>query len=204
MYDKEQVRGKLRYWRQFMQEHRLPSWQELEGLELYMEQVVPLVSGFVNLRPHEPELEPVLTPSAINNYVRLRIMPPPVKKRYGARHIAHLIVICCLKKSMSLSAIQHIFPPQQEEEATRQMYETFVGRYHAASLECVEQLERLSAPVLDPGNQDPQQVERLILSTAVAGNLYMLLTDKLLGLAGSGGVPPQVPRDWPAAPTPRA
>ena len=195
MYNKEQVRGKLQYWKQFMQEHRLPAWQELEGQELYMEQVVPLICNYVNLRPHEPELEPVLTPSAINNYVRLRIMPPPVKRRYGPRHMAHLIVICCLKKSLSLSAIQQIFPVQPDEASTRVLYASFRQRYHAVSSQCVTQLEQLSAPVLDPDNRDPQQVEQLLLSTAVAGNLYHLLTDKLLGLTDHK--PPEEPQSPP-------
>ena len=54
----------------------------------------------------------------------------------------------------------------------------------------MEQLEQLSEPVLDPGNQETSQVESLVLTTAVAATLYKLVTDKLLAL--------QLPQEEPA------
>ena len=168
-YDKNQVAERLCYWREFMQSFHLPTWEELPDLELYMDQVVSLVVRYVNLQPHSAPKDSILTASAVNNYVRLKLLPPPVKKRYGRVHLAYLIAICCLKSSMSLSSIQ-------------QIYTNFVGRYRAAYLRCVEQLEQLSEPVLDPQNQEASQVESLVLTTAVAATLYKLVTDKLLAL----------------------
>ena len=83
---------------------------------------------------------------------------------------------------MSLSSIQQMFPIDLSEEAVQQIYTNFVGRYRAAYLRCVEQLEQLSEPVLDPQNQEASQVESLVLTTAVAATLYKLVTDKLLAL----------------------
>lgn len=176
-YDKKQVADRLCYWREFMQSFHLPTWEELPDLELYMDQVVSLVIRYVNLQPHSALKDSILTASAVNNYVRLKLIPPPVKKRYSRIHLAYLIVICCLKGSMSLSSIQ-------------QIYTNFVHRYRTAYLRCVEQLEQLSEPVLDPGNQETSQVESLVLTTAVAATLYKLVTDKLLAL--------QLPQEEPA------
>ena len=44
------------------------------------------------------------------------------------------------------------------------------------------ELEQLAAPVLDPQEESPDQVDSLVLSTAVAATLYKLVTDKLLAL----------------------
>ena len=181
-YDKQQVAEKLRYWQRFMQNFHLPTWEELPDLELYMDQVVSLVVRYVNLQPHSAPKDSILTASAVNNYVRLKLIPPPVKKRYSRVHLAHLIVICCLKDSMSLSSIQQMFPIALSEEEARQVYSNFVNRYRTAYLRCVEQLELLSEPVLDPGNGEPSQVDSLVLTTAVASTLYKLVTDKLLAL----------------------
>ena len=181
-YDKQQVAEKLRYWQRFMQNFHLPTWEELPDLELYMDQVVSLVVRYVNLQPHSAPKDSILTASAVNNYVRLKLIPPPVKKRYSRVHLAHLIVICCLKGSMSLSSIQQMFPIALSEEEARQVYSNFVNRYRTAYLRCVEQLELLSEPVLDPGNGEPSQVDSLVLTTAVASTLYKLVTDKLLAL----------------------
>ena len=181
-YDKQQVAEKLRYWQRFMQNFHLPTWEELPDLELYMDQVVSLVVRYVNLQPHSAPKDSILTASAVNNYVRLKLIPPPVKKRYSLVHLAHLIVICCLKGSMSLSSIQQMFPIALSEEEARQVYSNFVNRYRTAYLRCVEQLELLSEPVLDPGNGEPSQVDSLVLTTAVASTLYKLVTDNLLAL----------------------
>ena len=181
-YDKQQVAEKLRYWQRFMQNFHLPTWEELPDLELYMDQVVSLVVRYVNLQPHSAPKDSILTASAVNNYVRLKLIPPPVKKRYSRVHLAHLIVICCLKGSMSRSSIQQMFPIALSEEEARQVYSNFVNRYRTAYLRCVEQLEPLSEPVLDPGNGEPSQVDSLVLTTAVASTLYKLVTDKLLAL----------------------
>ena len=56
---------------------------------------------------------------------------------------------------MSLSSIQQMFPIALSEEEARQVYSNFVNRYRTAYLRCVEQLELLSEPVLDPGNGSP-------------------------------------------------
>lgn len=181
-YDKKQVAERLCYWREFMQSFHLPTWEELPDLELYMDQVVSLVIRYVNLQPHSAPKDSILTASAVNNYVRLKLIPPPVKKRYSRIHLAYLIVICCLKGSMSLSSIQQMFPATLPEEEIRQIYTNFVHRYRTAYLRCVEQLEQLSGPVLDPGDQETSQVESLVLTTAVAATLYKLVTDKLLAL----------------------
>ena len=177
-----QLHGKLCY---NVQKFRGRRW-----LTLYMDQVVSLVIRYVNLQPHSALKDSILTASAVNNYVRLKLIPPPVKKRYSRIHLAYLIVICCLKGSMSLSSIQQMFPMNLSEEEVQQIYTNFVHRYRTAYLRCVEQLEQLSEPVLDPGNQETSQVESLVLTTAVAATLYKLVTDKLLAL--------QLPQEEPA------
>lgn len=181
-YDKAQVVERLLYWRDFMQHFHLPTWEELPDLELYMDQVVALVSRYVNLQPHSGPEEPILTPSAVNNYVRLKLIPPPVKKRYSRVHLVYLIVICCLKSSMSLASIQQMFPSDLPPEGVRQAYGRFLLQYREAYLKCVVQIEELAAPVLDPENRDPEQVDSLVLATAVTATLCKLMTDKLLGL----------------------
>ena len=189
-YDKELIAHKLDRWDRFITDYHLPEWDSIPDLGLYMDQVVSLVIRYVNLQPHSALKDSILTASAVNNYVRLKLIPPPVKKRYSRIHLAYLIVICCLKGSMSLSSIQQMFPMNLSEEEVQQIYTNFVHRYRTAYLRCVEQLEQLSEPVLDPGNQETSQVESLVLTTAVAATLYKLVTDKLLAL--------QLPQEEPA------
>ena len=42
----------------------------------------------------------------INNYVKMKLIPPPAKRRYRPGHLARLIVICALKRDFSIPEIR--------------------------------------------------------------------------------------------------
>ena len=75
----------------------LPRYAELTDVGLYLEQTTEYINGI--LRP----LGCVeLTGSMIRNYVKKGLVANPVKKRYSADQIAHLICIAVLKQVLSL------------------------------------------------------------------------------------------------------
>ena len=75
----------------------LPRYAELTDVGLYLKQTTEYINGI--LRP----LGCVeLTGSMIRNYVKKGLVANPVKKRYSANQIAHLICIAVLKQVLSL------------------------------------------------------------------------------------------------------
>lgn len=104
------VRQKLMKWDGYLRDFSLPAWEELPQLELYMDQVVSLINSYLAYLPKEEGTNLVVTKAAVNNYVRKRIMPPPVKKRYGRVHLAYLILICDLKQCFSIADVQRLLP----------------------------------------------------------------------------------------------
>ena len=81
-YDKSLVAGKLRRWEKYLDRYRLPTWEQIPNIGLYMEQVIALLKQYLDYLPPELKEEQFITASTINNYVRTRIMPEPIKKRY--------------------------------------------------------------------------------------------------------------------------
>ena len=102
-YDKELVAGKLRRWERYMDHYKLPAWEDIPDFGLYMEQVTALLKEYLDYLPPELKEEQFITPATINNYVRKRVMPEPVKKKYYRIHIVYLIIICTLKQSLSIA-----------------------------------------------------------------------------------------------------
>ena len=102
-YDRERVVQKMRLWERHLTEHVLPTWEELPSLELYMDQVIALLTDYLSFLPKEDDLDAIVTAAAINNYVRKKVMPPPVKKRYSRIHPATLSVIRVSTRSTSAS-----------------------------------------------------------------------------------------------------
>ena len=105
-------------------EHTLPRWEELPDFELYMDQVLSLVGRYLRKRPDSEERP--LTSSMVNNYVKLKVLPPPVSKRYSRTHIARLLMICTLKSVIPISSIQKLLPEEEQMEA---FYDRFCALY---------------------------------------------------------------------------
>ncbi|MBP0990841.1 MAG: DUF1836 domain-containing protein [Oscillospiraceae bacterium] len=89
-----------------LQTVRLPRWEELPDLELYMDQVLSLIRKY--LLPYPGFDDNGLTASMVNNYVKAGILPAPVKKRYNRRHLSRLLIICLLKSSLSIADVRRL------------------------------------------------------------------------------------------------
>ncbi len=186
-FDKALIAGKLRRWEKYLSEYRLPAWADLPDIGLYMEQVVALLKGYLDYMPPELKGEQLITPATINNYVRKKIMPEPVKKRYYRTHIAYLIMICTLKQSLSISMLQTLVPMPMEEEELEALYSSYVKRHRIAAAFFVQQVRTAAAGILDhePDSElSTGDTGELIASTAIIGGLSRLLAEKLLLLEG--------------------
>ncbi len=105
--------------------------EDIPNIDLYMDQVILLLTRYLSPLDRYGE-EKAITASIINNYVRMKVMPPPVKKRYSRVHLAYLVIICTLKQSLSISCIQRMLPEDHGEEAARALYEAFVRQYRSS------------------------------------------------------------------------
>lgn len=179
IYDQKQMAAKLIRWETYMENFSLPAWEELPDMELYMDQLVSLVQKYLSLFPEDAQ-NPLITPSIINNYVRLKVMPAPVRKRYSRRHISYAIMICTLKQTMTLTEIQKVIPPDMDEEHLRQLHNDFVHKITTATQLFMDQVRETAQQVLVPENT--HGCESLVLHSAVTSMLYKLLTVKLTGL----------------------
>ena len=187
-YDKARVAGKLRRWEKYLDNYRLPAWEEIPDFGLYMEQVIALLRQYLDYLPPELKEEQFITAATINNYVRTKIMPEPVKKRYYRIHIAYLLVICTLKQGLSIALIQRILPMGLSPEEVRRVYSAYAERHRKSAAFFTEQVRRVAGPILDHEGNDPEystgQTEELIISSAIIGGFARLLAEKLMLLEG--------------------
>lgn len=188
-YDKELVAGKLRRWDRYLNRYRLPAWEEIPDIGLYMEQVITLLRRYLDYLPPELKDEEAITAAAVNNYVRNRVMPGPVKKRYYRIHLAYLIMICTLKQGISLSLVQRLLPAELTEEQLRPIYSEYVERHSLTARYFTQEVRAACAAILEHEGEAPamlqtDRIEDLIASAAVIGGFSRLLAEKLLLLQG--------------------
>lgn len=178
-YDKPLVAEKLLRWERFLGSFQLPSWNDLPRIALYMDQVIGLINQYLGFFVFDPEGEKLLTPSMVNNYVKQRLLPPPVKKKYDRKHIALLIMICTLKQSLGMAAVSSMLPPD-DEELIRAEYERFTASYLRISRYVVQQAKESAAPIFDPKSDTGAEVNDLVIGAAVAASFARLLAGKLI------------------------
>jgi len=182
-YSNEFVAGKLYRWRSYLQHFSLPVWEEIPDFGLYMEQVITLLQQYLNYLPPELREEQPITAAAINNYVRTRVIPVPVKKRYYRIHIAYLIMILTLKHCLSIALIQRLLPVDLSESELEQLYRSYVKRHRAVAQYFTEQVAAAAAPILHgtrPSEYAAERTEDLIVMAAILGGFSRLLSEKLL------------------------
>lgn len=107
--------------------HKLPYWNELPEIELYMDQVIVLMEKYLSL--HISNGDKIITPSMINNYVKLGIMPAPIKKRYSRIHIAYLIIICSLKQIIPIPEIKRLIEMRVAKSSIEETLNFFSDLY---------------------------------------------------------------------------
>ena len=84
--DQDTIMERMTRWAEGLEQFDLPDWDSLPQLDLYMDQVILLLTRYLTPIDRDAE-EKFVTASIINNYVRMRVIPPPVKKRYSRIHL---------------------------------------------------------------------------------------------------------------------
>ncbi len=156
--------------------YHLPTWEELPTIDLYMDQVILLLNEYLSIfRMVSPE-EKMITPTMINNYVKQKIVPAPVKKKYSKTHLAYLIILCILKQTLPIPMISNIVPPDLTESEIKAVYQSFVKNHATAFNYVTEQITKVSNPILTGTETDEDKMNDLVFQVANSANIFKLLT----------------------------
>ena len=90
----------LNTWLRNLEKQKLPDYDKLPEVKLYMEQVVDYVEA--SIKPFKLDNKPVLTSFMVNNYVKSGIIRAPKDRKYTKIQVSHLIALCMLKSITSL------------------------------------------------------------------------------------------------------
>ncbi len=113
-----------------LSEFSAPSWQELPDIELYMDQVLAIAEKYFGIFSYTDENN--ITSSMLNNYVKQKAVPPPEKKRYNKEHLSRFLMICVLKRVLSIAQIKTLFDSLFSEFSAPEVYTLFVCELESA------------------------------------------------------------------------
>jgi len=139
---------------------RLPRWDELPDFDLYMDQVLALIAKYLGEYPVYDDK--ALTASMVNNYVKMGVMPAPVKKKYSRAHLAHLIIICIMKSALPIASIRQIIRHEVVTDKEEAFYNQFCSLYEQINRSVAEATSRVP-----DGGDPPETVLKQTMYCAV-------------------------------------
>jgi DNA-binding transcriptional MerR regulator len=161
-------------WCTHMLEYRIPRWNELPEIELYMDQVIALMEKYLGV--FYDDENKTITPSMINNYVKLGLIPAPVKKKYSKIHLAYILIICILKQVIPINAITRMIDHQMSKHTIEEAYDRFCEEQEKAFLSSVKKAMEIN----DPANEI--MLEDYILLSTIAANSEKAVSGKLTAI----------------------
>lgn len=169
----------IQFWNKQERSCRLPRWNELPDIGLYMDQVLSLMSKYIRIFSHGGESN--LTPSMINNYVKLGIIPPPVKKKYSKVHISHLLIICAMKPILPIQVIgamiDHLLKSRTEEE----LLDFFSEQYEQTFHQLVDILHKSIDRMTDDDSSVGKMLTMTVIQAAAVSSGSKILAENALG-----------------------
>ena len=120
----------------------IPLWDGLPVIDLYMDQVIILLNRYLGVIKNNDSGEDTITKNMINNYVKMKAVPAPVRKKYSREHIACLLIVCIMKQVFNISMIKDIMPDFDDEQQIKDTDNDFVMRLKTAEDENSARLEK--------------------------------------------------------------
>ncbi len=162
-----------------LREYSLPLWDALPDIELYMDQVISILGKYLAIYYETIGAEKWITSSMINNYVKLGIIPAPVKKKYSKTHLAYLLILCTLKQTLDMATIQKIIPVDLETEEVMKTYNAFVENQRKAYQYVTENIRVVAEPILNQTESNEKRINDLLMQVAASANIFKILTEKM-------------------------
>ncbi len=133
---------------------KLPRWDDLPDIDLYLEQVLSLLDKWLG-DSLLCDGKKFMTKTMVNNYVKQQVIRPPVNKRYDKLSVASLFAVSVLKSVYSMHDITKLIHLALEVNAPDISYNRFC-----------ETLENALAKVFNgepfPGKQDLSDAQYLL------------------------------------------
>lgn len=138
-------------------------WTQLPQIPLYMDQVLLVLDQAFS--PLAQGDSPLVTSTMINNYVKMKLAAPPDKKKYNREHLARFVMICLMKKVLSMTEIAAVLDRAMADHTLEACYDLF----------CRELETRLRALDGPDGSDCPADLAAAVRAVACKITLEQLL-----------------------------
>ena len=156
-------------------------WDRFPDIELYMDQVVTFLDRQLHNHRRNDE-DRIITASMINNYTKDHVIPRAESKKYSRDHIALLLVICSLKKVLSMPDLTDLLQDFKVNESNeierfyarfREVQELAIGKTHEIVTEGIKEIKY---------DNEKEILRNLALQLAVEAQTKCIAAEQILNI----------------------
>lgn len=179
--DPTPYKSETEIWNSQFAAQKTATWDRIPDIELYMDQVVTFLDRQLVIQ-RESEEERIITPSMINNYTKDNVIPRAESKKYSRDHIALLMVICSLKKVLSMPDLSNLLKDLKANEGDK--VEKFYERFCEAQQIAVTRTSAAVASEMEKadGANEKETLRNLALQLAIEAQTKCIAAERILGI----------------------
>lgn len=173
----DNIKKSLEDWLNELNSFSYKDYESLPDMNLYMEQVIGYLERQLQVF-QTTSLDKQITPSMINNYVKSKVLPSPIGKKYSREHLAKIEEICTLKQVLSIQEVKQIEDQRYKGNDNRgEKFNSFNEKYNEKiSTAVMESFKRLN------DIDDSDGMHDLALDFALTANAYITIAKRILFL----------------------
>ena len=153
--------------------YNVPNVDALPQMNFYMDQVISYLED--NLKVFEID-DKLITSSMVNNYVKGKVIPAPVNKKYSKVQLTYLLEICSLKNVLSLNEIMNII-----DFSTYKDVYTYYKDIQDNLVNNISGNIKKNLAKIKKENEDVE-LKKLAMELALKANIYKTLSEKIITL----------------------
>jgi hypothetical protein len=177
----DSTKARILEWNRRFSDHTPVAWDRLPDIELYMDQVVTLLDRQLTVFRNSDE-DKIITSSMVNNYTKDRVIPRAESKKYSKEHIALLLIVCSLKKVLSMPDLSAMLKDFKLNSGVgiEQFYELF----NAVQVKGIEKTSRFVTEALAeaPDAPDESLLRNIALQLSVEAQMQCIAAEQILSL----------------------
>ncbi|NLB77278.1 MAG: DUF1836 domain-containing protein [Clostridiaceae bacterium] len=175
------IKNELSNWVTEFENYRIPDWDDLPDIDLYMDQVITYLEKQLAVFS-KSEDEKFITPAMINNYVKNQIIPRPLNKKYTREHMAHLVSVLNLKNILSLMDITRLISHEKIDKPISTLFDQLNSiqneAFKATALRVRDSLEKLDCNYNDKAKEE--RLSLLALKFSLEANANRIAAKRIL------------------------
>lgn len=160
------------------------SMEDIPKIPLYMDQLLGLFEEYFAEFRRDDE-EKIMTKTMVNNYVKAKVIRPPVKKKYSREQLMLLALVYQLKNILAINDVKAFFDLYDDDSLTieerNERIEEYFKIYNALEVEHIgvlEQRYRTFKATMTEENDKKALVARLLVEADLNKRLALMLMDE--------------------------